>query len=73
MQIVSSAISRSKSHNEVVTITSIDMRQARVRAEVVCETLFAECDGDVEANGLHEYWGKDLDGNEWRVHVEVPE
>lgn len=33
--------------------------------------LFAECENDVTWNGTREFWGVDLDGQEWRVHVEV--
>ena len=26
--------------------------------------LFADCDGEAESDGVHEYWGSD-----WRVHL----
>ena len=54
------AIARSVSHNEIVTI------QYKPGVEA---TLCLECDGSVDAGKVHEYWGTDADGYEWRVHV----
>lgn len=57
------AIDRSKSHDEIVycddTVTNHDI-------------LLAECDGDVVANGVHEYWADDPGTEDqmlWRVHI----
>lgn len=32
------------------------------------DALLAACDDNVEA-GEHEFWGRDDDNNDWRVHV----
>ena len=66
MEIVNRAIDESKSSNEIVRISRIDAGKSQ---EAILAALFAECEGDVEANGEHEYWGKDIDGATWRVHV----
>jgi hypothetical protein len=71
MQIVEQAIESSKKRNNIAHIDAIDMRQASVSAEAVCEELFAECEDDAENGSVREFWGEDIDGNEWRVHVEV--
>lgn len=63
-QTVADAISRSISHNEIVTIEAGTQRDA-IEAE-----LARECEGDTDANhDVHEFWGTDCDGAEWRVHV----
>ena len=57
------AIQRSESHDEIVTI-DYDAEGA--------ETLAAECDDSVHANGMTEYWANDPDsedGMTWRVHM----
>lgn len=64
-QLVSAAIDRSISHDEIVTIEANTSR-----FDGVCSELFEACEGDADNNGVHEYWGE-LDGNQWRVHVEV--
>ena len=38
--------------------------------------LQTECDGSVEANGVHEFWADDPESDEkmtWRVHVRIVE
>jgi hypothetical protein len=59
-QDVSDAITRSISHNEIVNLGHTEGR-AKFLAEA--------CEGDIEANEAHEYWGTDCDGNSWRVHL----
>lgn len=69
-QIIETAIDRSKSHNEIVSLDALEIRRAGLSVKAVCAALFVECEGDVEANdGVHEFWGRDVDGTEWRVHV----
>jgi hypothetical protein len=65
-QIVAQAIDRSVTHGEIVFIS-----------EPLClEELLRECEGEVYvanideySSNVHEFWGIDLDGEEWRVHV----
>jgi hypothetical protein len=39
-------------------------------AGVIDELLaLSDTEGDVEANDVHEFWGTDEHGSEWRVHV----
>ncbi len=54
------AISQSVAQNEIVTL---DWSAAAIVA------LQAECDDSADADAAHEFWGVDLDGGEWRVHV----
>tara|TARA_R110002126_G_scaffold269547_1_gene413274 strand:+ start:975 stop:1220 length:246 start_codon:yes stop_codon:yes gene_type:complete len=58
------AISRSVSHNEIVTIVYTDI----LRLE-----LFMLSDDDAEFHSdnsiVHEFWGKDENNNDWRVHL----
>lgn len=69
-QIVTSAIRESKSTTSVITIDESDAKQASTSLAAVRGELFDACDGDVDrGDGVHEYWGKDVDGVEWRVHV----
>ena len=63
-QLVGEAINRSISHNEIVTIVP-----ERYGSTVVCDSIFVECEDSVEAEKWTEFWGTDLDGNSWRVHV----
>lgn len=57
-----SAIARSVSHNEIVTLDH--------DADVMSD-LALECDDHVTGNTVEEYWGTTDDGNEWRVHVRL--
>ena len=67
-QIISAAIARSKSHTEIVSIHA-DARTGEFAA--ICEELFSECEGSatLDDSGPSEFWGTDVDGNEWRIHV----
>ena len=72
IQVVELAIDRSKSHNEIVTIRE---SETDVSAKAIERALYEECEGDVvtksiRGNRFREFWGRDVDGNEWRVHVE---
>ena len=69
LQIISNAIDRSISQNEIVTLESDEIARAGNSVEAVCSELFAECEDSTDADTVTEYWGKDIDGNEWRVHV----
>ena len=63
-QAVSDAIDQSVAQTEIVTIEAVRSLDA------VLEELGRECEGSVEdGEGPYEYWGTDLDGVEWRVHV----
>lgn len=64
---VEQAIARSKSHNEIVTIE----HDAAAIEALTIEALTIECDDHVETAHVHEFWGTDEAGNEWRVHVSV--
>lgn len=64
MTTASKAIERSVSHNDIVTV------DADSEGNIIAE-LTPMCDDHVEANGVHEFWGQDDDGNEWRVHVRL--
>ena len=57
------AIARSISHNEIITIDNTDEN---------LEALLVECDDHTETGSVHEFWGTDDDGNEWRVHARRP-
>ena len=72
MQITHNAINRSIMQTEIAHISAVDMAQAGVDYDAVSADLYSECESHVEANGTHEFWGVDVDGNEWRVHVEMP-
>jgi hypothetical protein len=62
---VDRAIRDSVTTNSIVTIDG----DADVRRE-----LTSRCDNSVDTTGergpLTEYWGRDDDGDDWRVHVE---
>jgi hypothetical protein len=58
--VAANAIDRSISHTEIVTI-DYDSDAA--------SDLSVECDDNVSANGVTEYWGTNDEGNEWRVHM----
>lgn len=58
--VAQSAIERSVSHNEIVTID--------YDAEAAID-LSLESDDSADGEGVTEYWGTDEAGNEWRVHV----
>ena len=62
VQIVADAIERSISHTEIMVLGHSDD---------LARALLAEADGDVEVNGVHEFWGcRDGDGvEEWRIHL----
>jgi len=62
---VEKAIARSISHNEIVTLTSLD-REVRSALESECDDWCDRGDGAVE------YWGTTEDGDDWRVHVREP-
>ena len=34
--------------------------------------LVAECEDSVENGSVVEYWGRDLDGAKWRIHLDRP-
>lgn len=64
-QLVSDAIDKSKATTSIVTIEANEDRYAGV-----CDELATECEDSVEATERKtEYWGKDVEGTEWRVHV----
>jgi hypothetical protein len=60
------AIERSSTHNEIVTLSAADMTPDEAAA--VRETLSAECEDNVDANGIAEFWGEG-----WRVHLVTEE
>ena len=76
MQIVYTAIDRSKSHDEIVHLSLSDLAHAEVTGGAARKVLLQECEGEaVNATidgGEHEFWGQDMDGVEWRVHVQLP-
>lgn len=58
------AIERSRSHDEIVTLDAFD--------EDDYQTLLVECDDNVDANGMLEFWADDPDSDTemlWRVHM----
>ena len=61
-EIAKDAILESLRYTTIVTLDD----EPGVRIE-----LFMECDDDVEANGIAEYWGHDGKGDRWRVHVRL--
>jgi hypothetical protein len=73
VQIITNAIRESVSTNSIVTIDEIDMRRAGVSVDAVRNELRAECEGDVVSRPVHEFWGRNVDGEEWRVHVALVE
>lgn len=54
------AIERSKRRTEIVTIPY---------SETSAHVLLHECTGSVDANETEEFWGEDIRGCEWRVHL----
>jgi len=65
--LVTHAIDASRSSGETVTIRITDTR--RLRAGLWAECDDSECDNSDDADPVWEYWGRDMDGTEWRVHV----
>ena len=63
-EIIGQAIDRSVSHDEIVHV--IVPASQRDAYEALSERLCVECEGC----GDDEYWGRDLDGGEWRVHLD---
>ncbi len=69
-QIVSEAIASSKAHNEIAHIRSGGgVHPGWLPA--IHEELLAECEDSADVEGAVEYWGRDVDGDGWRVRVEV--
>ena len=60
MKTTKRAIARSVSHTEIVTL--------EYNWETI-QDLLVWSDDNVETETVHEFWGTDDDGNEWRVHV----
>ena len=66
-QTVSEAIAHSKSHTEIARIHA-DARTGEYAS--ICEELANESEGSVERDkSTTEFWGVDVNGVEWRVHV----
>lgn len=63
---VEQAITRSISHQEIVTI---DLAHGLYDSQILADLQVA-CEDSVAANDARtEYWGTNEDGDEWRVHV----
>lgn len=63
-QLVADAIGRSVSHTEIVHVDGYSMRDA------IVSELGDECEGSTDdGQGGMEFWGQDLNGEAWRVHV----
>lgn len=58
--IADQAIARSIAHTEIVTIDD----EPGLR-----DALLVRCGDNVENEGVAEYWGTDVAGSSWRVHV----
>lgn len=69
LQIIKQAIEQSKGQNEIVHISDTEIAGAGLRLSNVVAELEEECEDFAAAQGRYEYWGKDVDGAEWRVHV----
>lgn len=63
-EVIGRAISESIRENRSTHIETVG------DATALHDSLAAECEGETDANhGAHEYWGADVDGAEWRIHV----
>lgn len=62
--IVTDAIEQSVREGRTVTIGYDDNRGGRCAS-----ALAARAEGDVETDGIHEFWGRDEHGDGWRVSV----
>lgn len=62
MMTAATAIARSVSHTEIVTVPWT--------AELEID-LLAACDDSADTTDVQEYWGTDEDGAEWRVHLDT--
>ena len=62
------AIARSISHNEIVHIDASDPNRKRIE-----DILVRDCEGSVKNGEVNEYWGVIENGDDWRIHVAVPE
>lgn len=76
LQIITAAIEQSKGQNEIVRIDAVEIAQAGLTMDAVCRELALECEDSTsysiaQGGEAYEYWGSDVDGNDWRVHVEV--
>lgn len=69
LQIIEAAIDTSKTTDSIVHISALELRQAGVSYQAAHDALFLECEGDTESDGIEEFWGQDIDGNTWRVHL----
>ena len=65
-----SLIRESASNDTIVHVTSGDCYSAGCEFDALQGALLVECEDDVEANGVREFWGATEDGHEWRVHVQ---
>lgn len=70
MEQIDSAIRESVAHDRIVTIVASAAEFGGLDRE-----LSARCADGAETTGqygvrLHEYWGRDEEGNDWRVHLE---
>lgn len=75
MQIVAQAISQSAAQYEIAHIR-VGGGNSPATATTVRAALAGECEGSVthaaqDGVRVSEYWGVDIDGCEWRVHVHV--
>jgi hypothetical protein len=69
MQIVITAIERSKRRDAIVELDATDIEIGHVTVSAVCEALEVVCAGSAEiVPGLREFWGSD-GGACWCVRV----
>lgn len=61
-QLIADAIRTSVQQDEIVRI------HGGMHTDSIAESLSAECEDEVQAVEI-EYYGSDLDGQEWRVHL----
>jgi hypothetical protein len=62
-QVVADAIRVSVSHDKIETI------RGGPHTEALCAALSAECEDSAENGETSEFWGANIDGDTWRVHV----
>jgi hypothetical protein len=62
-QVVADAIRVSVSHDKIETL------RGGPYTEAICAALLAECEDSAENGETSEFWGTNIDGDTWRVHV----
>lgn len=69
IQLVTEAIEISQRENRVVVLRTQDCSDVGAEVETVRDELYCLSDGNTDTPGIHDFWGSDIAGNDWRVEL----